>query len=279
MGYSWAAVGGPDGTKKLPKCTSSAPFEKVRRYRDFDVKPGISLTRPTDHAGSRQSGVGRAPASPPTNHPSPPHERPSPTARRKGPPSRTMHRAPAHGSVDHARRDRADHSQTGASHAPPFHLHPSRRPWAPRSSRSAESRAPRPRPHRQPRAPARGRRPDGTAQLDRRPGTTGHRHPRRPSGHQGPERPRGRARHHQDQPLHGAPEVRRLGRGPRGLPADRREGRTVSAVITKADGGLTGAVGKRIGVTVHDQGKHDRFGYSWAMVGIRTTCRTTCPSA
>ncbi|WP_371530308.1 Repetin [Streptomyces sp. NBC_01283] len=43
---------------------------------------------------------------------------------------------------------------------------------------------------------------------------------------------------------------------------------TVSAVITKADGGLAGAVGKRIGVTVHDQGRHDRFGYSWAMVGI-----------
>lgn len=43
---------------------------------------------------------------------------------------------------------------------------------------------------------------------------------------------------------------------------------TVSAVITKADGGLKGAVGKRVGMTVHDQGKQDRFGYSWAMVGI-----------
>ncbi|MFG2499161.1 Repetin [Streptomyces sp. NPDC048441] len=43
---------------------------------------------------------------------------------------------------------------------------------------------------------------------------------------------------------------------------------TVSAVVTKADGGLKGAVGKRVGMTVHDQGKQDRFGYSWAMVGI-----------
>ncbi|MFE6161063.1 Repetin [Streptomyces sp. NPDC056486] len=45
---------------------------------------------------------------------------------------------------------------------------------------------------------------------------------------------------------------------------------TVSAVVTKADGGLKGAVGKRLGLTVHDQGKgkQDRFGYSWAMVGI-----------
>lgn len=43
---------------------------------------------------------------------------------------------------------------------------------------------------------------------------------------------------------------------------------TVSAVVTKADGGLKGAIGKRVGMTVHDQGKQDRFGYSWAMVGI-----------
>ncbi|MFF1699116.1 Repetin [Streptomyces sp. NPDC058257] len=43
---------------------------------------------------------------------------------------------------------------------------------------------------------------------------------------------------------------------------------TVSAVITKADGGLKGAVGKRVGMTVHDRGEQDRFGYSWAMVGI-----------
>ncbi|MFC8129816.1 Repetin [Streptomyces sp. NPDC057302] len=43
---------------------------------------------------------------------------------------------------------------------------------------------------------------------------------------------------------------------------------TVSAVVTKADGGLKGAIGKRLGLTIHDQGKQDRFGYSWAMVGI-----------
>ncbi|MGW6271315.1 Repetin [Streptomyces sp. NPDC055060] len=40
VGYSWASVGGPDGTKKLPKCTSSAPFEKVKKGTgDFHVKP------------------------------------------------------------------------------------------------------------------------------------------------------------------------------------------------------------------------------------------------
>lgn len=40
VGYSWAAVGGPDGTKKLTKCTSSAPFEKVKEGTgDFDVVP------------------------------------------------------------------------------------------------------------------------------------------------------------------------------------------------------------------------------------------------
>ncbi|GAA3131530.1 hypothetical protein GCM10010449_60700 [Streptomyces rectiviolaceus] len=40
VGYSWAAVGGPDGTKKLPKCTSSAPHEKVKKGTgDFDVVP------------------------------------------------------------------------------------------------------------------------------------------------------------------------------------------------------------------------------------------------
>ncbi|MFE6161062.1 Repetin [Streptomyces sp. NPDC056486] len=47
VGYSWAAVGGPDGTKKLPKCTSSAPFEKVKKGTgDFHVKPW-HLTYPT----------------------------------------------------------------------------------------------------------------------------------------------------------------------------------------------------------------------------------------
>ncbi|MEV0114370.1 Repetin [Streptomyces sp. NPDC050844] len=40
VGYSWAAVGRPDGTKKLPKCTSSAPHEKVRQGTgDFQVVP------------------------------------------------------------------------------------------------------------------------------------------------------------------------------------------------------------------------------------------------
>lgn len=40
LGYSWAAVGRPDGTKKLSKCTSAAPFEKVKAGTgDFDVKP------------------------------------------------------------------------------------------------------------------------------------------------------------------------------------------------------------------------------------------------
>ncbi|MEV0114371.1 Repetin [Streptomyces sp. NPDC050844] len=43
---------------------------------------------------------------------------------------------------------------------------------------------------------------------------------------------------------------------------------TVSAVVTKADGGLKESVGKRVGLTVHDKGKQDGFGYSWAMVGI-----------
>ncbi|MEU7577823.1 Repetin [Streptomyces sp. NPDC041068] len=40
VGYSWAATGGPDGTKKLTKCTSSAPMEKVRAGTgDFQVVP------------------------------------------------------------------------------------------------------------------------------------------------------------------------------------------------------------------------------------------------
>ncbi|MGW7088100.1 Repetin [Streptomyces sp. NPDC054871] len=48
VGYSWAAVGRPDGTKKLPKCTSAAPFEKVKQGTgDFDVKPWHP-TYPTD---------------------------------------------------------------------------------------------------------------------------------------------------------------------------------------------------------------------------------------
>ncbi|MDX2909920.1 hypothetical protein [Streptomyces griseiscabiei] len=30
LGYSWASVGNPEETKDLPKCVSSAPFEKIR---------------------------------------------------------------------------------------------------------------------------------------------------------------------------------------------------------------------------------------------------------
>ncbi|MET8448231.1 Repetin [Streptomyces sp. NPDC005209] len=39
----------------------------------------------------------------------------------------------------------------------------------------------------------------------------------------------------------------------------------VSGVITASD--LPGAKGKRVGITVHDLGRHDRLGYSWASVG------------
>ncbi|MEV2253634.1 Repetin [Streptomyces sp. NPDC050147] len=40
VGYSWAATGGPDGTKKLSKCNSAAPFEKVKNGTgDFRVLP------------------------------------------------------------------------------------------------------------------------------------------------------------------------------------------------------------------------------------------------
>ncbi|MFI6015225.1 Repetin [Streptomyces sp. NPDC051243] len=39
----------------------------------------------------------------------------------------------------------------------------------------------------------------------------------------------------------------------------------VSGVITDSD--LPGAEGKRVGVTVHDVGRHDRLGYSWAATG------------
>ncbi|QCD54727.1 Repetin [Streptomyces hawaiiensis] len=39
----------------------------------------------------------------------------------------------------------------------------------------------------------------------------------------------------------------------------------VSGVITESD--LPGAEGKRVGVTVHDLGRHDRLGYSWAATG------------
>ncbi|NGO70402.1 hypothetical protein G5C65_19010 [Streptomyces sp. SB3404] len=39
----------------------------------------------------------------------------------------------------------------------------------------------------------------------------------------------------------------------------------VSGVITDSD--LPGAKGRRVGVTVHDRGGHDRLGYSWAATG------------
>jgi hypothetical protein len=39
----------------------------------------------------------------------------------------------------------------------------------------------------------------------------------------------------------------------------------VSGVITDSD--LPGAEGKRVGITVHDRGRHDRLGYSWAATG------------
>ncbi|WP_329032285.1 hypothetical protein OIE71_04895 [Streptomyces sp. NBC_01725] len=39
----------------------------------------------------------------------------------------------------------------------------------------------------------------------------------------------------------------------------------VSGVITESD--LKGAKGKRVGVTVHDLGRKDRLGYSWASTG------------
>lgn len=39
----------------------------------------------------------------------------------------------------------------------------------------------------------------------------------------------------------------------------------VSGVITHSD--LPGAEGKRVGITVHDRGRHDRLGYSWAATG------------
>ncbi|WP_369216228.1 Repetin [Streptomyces flavofungini] len=48
VGYSWASAGGPDNTRKLPKCASSAPFEKVRKGTgDFDVVPW-KVPYPTD---------------------------------------------------------------------------------------------------------------------------------------------------------------------------------------------------------------------------------------
>ncbi|MGW5617536.1 Repetin [Streptomyces sp. NPDC003877] len=39
----------------------------------------------------------------------------------------------------------------------------------------------------------------------------------------------------------------------------------VSGIVTESD--LAGAEGKRVGVTVHDLGRHDRLGHSWAATG------------
>ncbi|GAP46971.1 hypothetical protein [Streptomyces azureus] len=40
LGYSWATTGTPVATKDLPKCVSSAPFEKVEKGTgDFSVTP------------------------------------------------------------------------------------------------------------------------------------------------------------------------------------------------------------------------------------------------
>ncbi|KAF4407508.1 Repetin [Streptomyces lycii] len=42
----------------------------------------------------------------------------------------------------------------------------------------------------------------------------------------------------------------------------------VSGVVTKGDRDLADAVGKRVGITVHDRGADDRLGYSWAALGL-----------
>ncbi|MFF4780911.1 Repetin [Streptomyces griseorubiginosus] len=53
----------------------------------------------------------------------------------------------------------------------------------------------------------------------------------------------------------------------------------VSGVITESD--LPGAKGKRVGVTVHDLGRHDRLGYSWASTGspVETNGLPRCVSS
>ncbi|MFJ6386811.1 hypothetical protein ACIQJT_04300 [Streptomyces sp. NPDC091972] len=52
-----------------------------------------------------------------------------------------------------------------------------------------------------------------------------------------------------------------------------------SGVITRTD--LPGAQGNRVGFTVHDVGRHDRLGYSWASVGnpVETKDLPKCVSA
>ncbi|MFJ7178786.1 Repetin [Streptomyces massasporeus] len=53
----------------------------------------------------------------------------------------------------------------------------------------------------------------------------------------------------------------------------------VSGVVTDSD--LPGAQGKRVGVTVHDLGRHDRLGYSWASTGSPVDAKElpTCVSS
>ncbi|MEU6389733.1 Repetin [Streptomyces sp. NPDC046939] len=53
----------------------------------------------------------------------------------------------------------------------------------------------------------------------------------------------------------------------------------VSGVITDSD--LPGAKGKQVGVTVHDIGRHDRLGYSWAATGtpVETGSMPKCVSS
>lgn len=53
----------------------------------------------------------------------------------------------------------------------------------------------------------------------------------------------------------------------------------VSGVITDSD--LPGAKGKQVGITVHDLGRHDRLGYSWASTGtpVETGAMPKCVSS
>ncbi|MGW0842393.1 hypothetical protein ACWD26_19890 [Streptomyces sp. NPDC002787] len=52
-----------------------------------------------------------------------------------------------------------------------------------------------------------------------------------------------------------------------------------TGVITRTD--LPKALGNRVGFTVHDQGRHDRLGYSWATVGTPEVTKDlpTCVSS
>ncbi|MEV7419762.1 Repetin [Streptomyces sp. NPDC089919] len=44
----------------------------------------------------------------------------------------------------------------------------------------------------------------------------------------------------------------------------------VTGIVTRGDGVMAEAEGRRVGVTVHDDGGHDRLGYSWAAVNDPT---------